>query len=88
MDTGIVGASGEVTGVAPEVTFGAYKVFGCVGSTTTDIMLAAMEMALANGMQVLNMRIGAAFRWPQYPTAVASNRLVNKGMVVVASFDK
>jgi minor extracellular serine protease Vpr len=27
---GIVGAKGAVTGVAPEVTFGAYKVFGCV----------------------------------------------------------
>ena len=28
---GIVGASGAVTGVAPGVTFGAYRVFGCAG---------------------------------------------------------
>lgn len=86
---GIVGASaasaGGVTGVAPGVTFGAYRVFGCEGSTTADIMMAAMEMALADGMDVLNMSIGAAFQWPQYPTAKASDRLVNKGMVVVAS---
>jgi minor extracellular serine protease Vpr len=74
-----------VTGVAPEVTFGAYRVFGCEGSTFADIMLAAMEMAFADKMDVLNMSIGSAFQWPQYPTAQASDRMVNRGMVVVAS---
>lgn len=83
---GIVGANGGVIGVAPGVTFGAYRVFGCNGSTTTDIMIAAMERALADDMDVLNMSIGSAFNtWPQYPTAAASDRLINKGMVVVAS---
>ncbi len=72
-------------GVAPEVTFGVYRVFGCEGSTTSDIMIAAMELALADGMQVLNMSIGSAYQWPQYPTAKAASRLVNSGMVVVAS---
>ncbi len=82
---GIVGANGQVVGVAPDVTFGAYKVFGCDGFTWADIMLEAMEMALSDGMDVLNMSLGAAFQWPQYPTAVASDRLVQRGMVVVAS---
>ena len=85
---GIIGANDPVTGlkgVAPEVTFGSYRVFGCVGSTTADIMIYAMQLALADGMQVLNMSIGSAYQWPQYPTAMAANRLVNKGMVVVAS---
>lgn len=83
--SGIIGANGTVKGVAPDVTFGAYRVFGCAGSTTADIMIAAMERALADDMDVLNMSIGSAYQWPQYPTAMASNRLVNKGMVVVAS---
>jgi minor extracellular serine protease Vpr len=86
---GIVGANvagaGGLKGVAPGVTFGAYRVFGCAGSTTAEVMIAAMERALADGMQVLNMSIGSAFQWPQYPTAEAADRLVNKGMVVVAS---
>jgi subtilisin family serine protease len=82
---GIVGANGTVVGVAPGVTFGAYRVFGCVGSTDADIMVAAMERALADDMDILNMSIGSAFTWPQYPTAVAADRLVKKGMVVVAS---
>jgi len=83
--SGIVGASGTITGVAPGVKFGAYRVFGCSGSTSGDIMIAAMERALADGMQVVNMSIGSAYQWPQYPTAMASDRLVNKGVVVVAS---
>ena len=86
--SGIVGANDATNGlkgVAPEVTFGAYRVFGCEGSTTADIMIAAMERALADGMQVLNMSIGSAFQWPQYPTAMAADRLVNKRVVVVAS---
>ncbi|MFE3460378.1 S8 family serine peptidase [Nocardiopsis aegyptia] len=82
---GIVGAEGEVTGVAPDVEFGAYKVFGCSGSTTADIMIAAMETALADDMDVLNMSIGSSHSWPQYPTATASDNLVDEGMVVVAS---
>jgi subtilisin family serine protease len=87
---GIVGANGDVNnggtkGVAPGVTFGAYKVFGCEGSTTSDVMIAAMERVLADGMKVLNISIGRSFQWPQYPTAQASDRLVNKGVSVVAS---
>jgi subtilisin family serine protease len=88
---GIVGARAAVpgqgvTGVAPGVTFGAYRVFGCAGSTSDEIMIRAMELALGDGMQVLNMSIGSAFGWPQWPTAMAADRLVRKGMVVVASF--
>lgn len=83
--SGIVGANGTVKGVAPGVTFGAYRVFGCAGSTSADIMVAAMERILEDGADVLNMSIGSAFQWPQYPTAAAADRLVNKGVVVVAS---
>ncbi len=83
--SGIVGASGVVTGVAPGVKFGAYKVFGQAGSTTSDVMLAAMEMAYDDGMQVINMSIGSAYQWPDYPTARAADRLVGLGVVVVCS---
>jgi subtilisin family serine protease len=83
---GIVGADGEVTGVAPGVTFGAYRVFGCEGSTTDEVMIAAMERALDDGMDVLNMSIGDAFNnWHQSPTGKASTNLVKRGVVVVAS---
>jgi subtilisin family serine protease len=82
---GIVGAKGTVTGVAPDAVLRAYKVFGCVGTTDADVMLAAMERILADGNQVLNMSIGSAFSWPQYPAARGADNLVNRGIVVVAS---
>jgi minor extracellular serine protease Vpr len=87
---GIIGANGdtpaEALGVAPGVTYGAYKVFGCDGSTTDEIMIAAMERALADDMHVLNMSIGDAFNnWAESPTAAAADALVDAGMVVVAS---
>jgi minor extracellular serine protease Vpr len=82
---GIVGASGGVTGVAPGVTLSAYRVFGCQGDTDADIMIAAMERILDDGADVVNISIGSNFQWPQYPTAQAADRLVNKGIVVVTS---
>ncbi|SDU81493.1 S8 family serine peptidase [Jiangella alkaliphila] len=88
---GIVGADGDsaaggVLGVAPDVEFGAYRVFGCAGSTTSDIILAALEQAHADDMDVVNMSLGAGFvTWPEYPTATASDALVDDGVVVVAS---
>jgi minor extracellular serine protease Vpr len=86
---GIVGAkaaaAGGVTGVAPEVTLGAYKVFGCAGSSSADVIIAALERAYADGMQIVNQSLGAAFQWPQYPTSVVGDRLVEKGVVVIAS---
>ncbi len=83
---GIVGANGGgLKGVAPGASLGAYRVFGCAGSTDSDILLAAMERAYADGMQVINQSLGSARQWPQYPTAVAASRLVNKGVVMVAS---
>lgn len=82
---GIVGADGAVRGVAPGVTFAAYRVFGCEGSTSADIMVAAMERAYNDGAQILNMSIGSTFQWPQYPTAAAADRLVDRGVVVVTS---
>ncbi len=85
---GIIGANDATNGlkgVAPDVKFGSYRVFGCEGSTTDAVMLAAMERAYKDGMNILNMSIGSAFEWPQSPTAEAASRLVKKGMVVVAS---
>lgn len=83
---GIVGGNGgSITGVAPGVTFGAYRVFGCTGSSSADVIVAALERAYADGMQVINQSLGAARQWPQYPTAQATSRLAGKGVVMVAS---
>ena len=89
---GIVGADGRsdpdnlVTGVAPAATLYAYRVFGCNGSTSSDVMVAAMERAAADRVDVLNMSIGAPLsNFPNYPTAQAADALVERGTAVVTS---
>jgi subtilisin family serine protease len=83
---GIAAANGYVKGVAPDAQLGAYRVFGCSGSTDADIMIAAMERAYNDGMNVVNMSIGSAFQsWPNYPTATAGDWLVARGVVVACS---
>ncbi|USQ79474.1 S8 family serine peptidase [Ornithinimicrobium faecis] len=78
--------AGGVEGVAPDAVIGAYRVFGCEGSTNADIMLSAMELSYEDGMDVVNMSIGSGWAsWPQYPTAVAADSLVDAGVVVAAS---
>jgi minor extracellular serine protease Vpr len=84
--SGIVGANGRIDGVAPGVTFGAYRVFGCEGNTSSDVMIAAMERVLRDKMDVLNMSIGSAnVNWPNAPTAKAASELARRGVKVVAS---
>ena len=82
---GIVGADGIVTGVAPDVEFGAYRVFGCEGSTSSEVIMQALEAALADGMDVVNLSLGQSFQWPGYPTAVAADKLTEEGVTVVAA---
>jgi minor extracellular serine protease Vpr len=82
---GIVGANGTVKGVAPNVTLGAYRVFGCVGSTNSDVFLKALEMAVDDGMDVVNMSLGSPNGWPNYPNAQAIGRITQLGLIVVAS---
>ena len=89
---GIVGADGRsdpdnlVTGVAPGAALYAYRVFGCNGSTSSDIMAKAMERAADDDVDVLNMSIGAALNnFPNYPTAVAADNLVERYHITVVA---
>jgi minor extracellular serine protease Vpr len=82
---GIIAGNGATKGIAPRAKLHAYRIFGCEGPTTADVMLAAMEMVLEDGADVVNMSIGSPLQWPQYPTAKGADALVNHGIVVVAS---
>ncbi len=46
----------ELTGVdMPSTCAGAYRVFSCDGSNTDDVLLAAADRALSDGMDIINM---------------------------------
>ncbi len=83
--SGIIGANGVVKGVAPGVTFGAYRVFSCSGSAADDIVVAALDRAALDGMRVINMSLGTSFQWPESPEVTAIRTLKQLGVTVIGS---
>jgi minor extracellular serine protease Vpr len=91
-DSSIYANSGKFTvgpGVAPEAKLVALKVFGCEGSTNLVVdaleWVASYNVSHADGIDVVNMSLGAPFGSNTDPDAVATNNLVDTGVVVVAS---
>ena len=70
-------------GVAPKADLYAIRVFGCVGST--DVTVDAIEWAVDNDMDVINMSLGSPFGTKDDPSAVASTNAAKAGVIVVAS---
>ena len=50
-------------GVAPEAEIYMYRVFGCTNSATTDDILAAMEQAHTDGVDLINLSLGSVEYW-------------------------
>ncbi|KAG0284248.1 hypothetical protein BGZ98_006003, partial [Dissophora globulifera] len=72
-------------GVAPEVTLGAYRIFGCNGSAGEDVILAAMELAFNDGMDVINMSLGGGSSYKTNPTSVLAEKLIARGMALAGA---
>jgi minor extracellular serine protease Vpr len=72
-------------GVAPQATLYAYRVFGCDGSASDDVIIAAIDRAVLDGVDVINMSLGAPFGTATDPTAIASDNASAAGVMVVTS---
>ncbi|WVO16331.1 hypothetical protein L204_104006 [Cryptococcus depauperatus] len=86
--SGVIGANDNqygVTGVAPEASLYVYRTFGCNGATTEDIVLAAMEMAYNEEMDIINLSIGESSGWTEGILSVYASRIVAKGTIVTVS---
>jgi minor extracellular serine protease Vpr len=70
-------------GVAPKADLYAVRVFGCDGST--DLVVDAIEWAVANDMDVINMSLGSPFGSTGDPSAVASTNAAAAGIIIVTS---
>jgi len=69
-------------GVAPKADLYAYRVFGCTGYT--DLVVDAIDRAIADDVDVINMSLGADFDvWTA--NALAVKNAVGAGVIVVAS---
>jgi len=72
-------------GAAPQASLMAYKVFGCTGSTDSSVIVAAIDRAVADGAQVINMSLGSSYGHADGVEQSAINRAVKAGVSVVAS---
>ena len=79
-------AAKKFKGVAPDAKLGAYKIAGCEGGFDSDVLLAAMERATKDGMDVVNMSLGLPFAsWPNYPVATAADAMADSGIVLTSA---
>src|SRR5438270_6355869 len=70
-------------GVAPLADLYAIRVFGCTGAT--GVVVDAIDWAVDNDMDVINMSLGSTFGRSDDASAVASDNAARSGVVVVAS---
>lgn len=70
-------------GAAPLASLMAYRVFGCDGSANTDVIVAAIDQAVADGATVINMSLGSVYGRADDPDALASDAAMLAGTMVV-----
>lgn len=70
-------------GVAPKADIYSIRVFGCAGST--DVVVEALDWAVDNDMDVINMSLGSSYGTSDSADALASDNASKAGVVVVAS---
>ncbi|KAI9349220.1 hypothetical protein BDR26DRAFT_853253 [Obelidium mucronatum] len=62
-----------------------YRVFGCNGSTSTDIITAAIYMAASDGAHIINLSLGGGPEFSDDSAAAAAEAVGKRGHFVVAS---
>nr|WP_317978303.1 S8 family serine peptidase [Niallia endozanthoxylica] len=82
---GIIAANGRIKGVAPEATIYAYRALGPGGMGTTEQVIAAIEQAIEDKVDVLNLSLGNNVNGPDLPLSTALNNAVDHGIVAVTS---
>ncbi|QKE75623.1 S8 family serine peptidase [Arthrobacter citreus] len=73
----------KMEGIAPDVELHAYRVLGQYGSGTDSTVLAGIDQAVADGMDVINLSLGAGINNPLYTTSIAINQAVLSGVTAV-----
>jgi len=80
---GIIAGNGFLTGVAPDSEVYAYRALGPGGMGSSVQIIAAMEQAVKDGMDIINLSLGNDINGPDYPTSVAVNKATDLGISVV-----
>ncbi|MDY0394232.1 S8 family serine peptidase [Virgibacillus halophilus] len=82
---GIIAADGDLKGVAPDASIYAYRALGPGGSGTSAQVIAALEQAVKDGVDIINLSLGNSVNGPDYPTSIAVNKASELGVLVVTA---
>jgi minor extracellular serine protease Vpr len=85
-EAGVATDSPVARGVAPEASLMAYKVFSSGRrSTGGDAIAMALEQAVIDECDVVNLSLGKFFGWTEDPLSLLCDRASDAGVIVVAS---
>ncbi|KAJ6587227.1 pyrolysin [Mycena vulgaris] len=83
---GIIAASPAnglgISGVAYEASLASYRILGCSGYTTDDLIVAAMILAYNEKMDILTLSLGGDSGWTEGTASVVASRIAAQGRVV------
>ncbi|ORX90392.1 subtilisin-like protein [Basidiobolus meristosporus CBS 931.73] len=83
---GIVAAKdANFVGVAPDVILGAYRVLGCDSRGETDVIIQAIEMAVRDQMDIINLSLGENNPFPDTLMATIVDRATSRGVLAIAA---
>jgi minor extracellular serine protease Vpr len=82
---GIIAANGRIQGVAPEAKILAYRALGPGGGGTTEQVIAAIEQAIKDKVDIMNLSLGNDVNGPDLPISLALDHAVEKGIVAIAA---
>lgn len=71
-------------GIAPDANMLAYRVLGPDGGSTNQV-IAAIEQAVIDGADVMNLSLGNSLNDPDYATSIALDWAMAEGVVAVTS---
>ncbi|MFC7062252.1 S8 family serine peptidase [Halobacillus seohaensis] len=82
---GVIGADGDMKGVAPGADLYAYRALGPGGMGSSVQVIAAIEEAVEDGMDVINLSLGNDVNGPDWPTTKAVDQAIKLGTTVVVA---
>ncbi|KAF6255747.1 hypothetical protein COO60DRAFT_1462014 [Scenedesmus sp. NREL 46B-D3] len=68
-------------GIAPQANIGAYRVFGCAGDATDDVIIAAIERAVLDGMDIINLSVSDRSGYPEGPYTTVMSKALKLGVL-------
>ncbi|KAI0745166.1 subtilisin-like protease [Earliella scabrosa] len=83
---GIIGADPgnafNISGVAYEASINAYRVFGCDGFVSDDIIIDALLRGVRDGNHILTLSLGGPDGWTESSSSVVASRIAESGRIV------